>query len=61
MLQILEKAASSVDFLDKADKQVAGAIVAAYLKGLSFSHAVSLLCSSLAFVGSLVLREHKLA
>ncbi|KAM0321785.1 hypothetical protein ACHAQA_009881 [Verticillium albo-atrum] len=58
--KIIEEAASSVGFIDRAEAEVSEAVVSAYVKGLSYSHGVSLLCSLLALVGSLFLGEHKL-
>lgn len=57
---IVEKASSSVQYIDKAEPAIAKLIVAAYVKGLTYSHAVSLLCALLALGGTLILREHKL-
>ncbi|KAL8296107.1 hypothetical protein RB600_001548 [Gaeumannomyces tritici] len=58
--QIIQKAVASVDYLDVADKGVANAVVRAYIDGLSASHIVSLVCSSLAFIGSVFVRERLL-
>ncbi|KAL8366793.1 hypothetical protein RB595_008756 [Gaeumannomyces hyphopodioides] len=58
--QIIQKAAASVDYLDVADKGVADAVVRAYIDGLSASHIVSLVCSSLACIGSVFVRERLL-
>ena len=51
---------SSVDYIYKAKGKVAEAIVASYVDGLTYSHAVSLLFSVVAFFLALSLRERKL-
>ncbi|KAL8306486.1 hypothetical protein RB597_003005 [Gaeumannomyces tritici] len=58
--EIITKAAASIDYLDVADKGVADAVVRAYIDGLSASHIVSLVCSSLAFIGSVFVGERLL-
>ncbi|OBR02258.1 Major facilitator superfamily transporter [Colletotrichum higginsianum IMI 349063] len=57
---IIEKATSSVDFIDHADSGIANAIVQSYVEGLGFSHGVSLISSVLGLIAAIFLREHKL-
>ncbi|KFA71254.1 hypothetical protein S40288_07798 [Stachybotrys chartarum IBT 40288] len=56
---IVMMASRSVDYIDQADKEVAAAVVAAYVTGLSATHMVSLMCSIVAIIASLCIREHK--
>jgi predicted MFS family arabinose efflux permease len=55
--QIIEAASSSVQYIDKADPEVAKAVVAAYVRGLTHSHAVSLFFSLAALAGSVLITE----
>ncbi|KAH6685877.1 major facilitator superfamily transporter [Plectosphaerella plurivora] len=57
--KIIEAASSSVQYIDKADPEVAKAVVAAYVRGLTYSHAVSLFCALSGLAGTVLLREHK--
>ncbi|OCK82915.1 major facilitator superfamily transporter [Lepidopterella palustris CBS 459.81] len=57
---IVEKAVSDIGYVHNVTGVVANAVMGAYVEGLGYTHVVSLGCSLLAFVGSLVLREHKL-
>ncbi|KAI1180574.1 major facilitator superfamily transporter [Nemania sp. FL0916] len=57
---ILKQALTSVDYLDKASKPIARAIVASYVRGLEYSHVFSVISSIIAFCAALLLREQKL-
>ncbi|KAI1872974.1 uncharacterized protein JN550_003848 [Neoarthrinium moseri] len=58
--EIIEGAAADVGYIDKASPSIAGAIVQSYIEGIEYSHYVSLVCSSLALVAALLLRERAL-
>ncbi|KAI2468771.1 MFS general substrate transporter [Annulohypoxylon bovei var. microspora] len=58
--QIIKEAAARVDYLDEAPKQIAQAVAQAYVRGLEFSHGVSLLCAVLATIAALLMRNRKL-
>ncbi|KAK8066874.1 Vacuolar membrane amino acid uptake transporter fnx2 [Apiospora hydei] len=58
--QIIEKAASDIDYIDEASKTVSAAVVKAYVDGLSASHLVSLVGSISAILATLFIREHAL-
>ncbi|KAK7965873.1 Vacuolar membrane amino acid uptake transporter fnx2 [Apiospora aurea] len=58
--QIIEKAASDIDYIDEASKTVSAAVVEAYVDGLSASHLVSLVGSLSAILATLLIREHAL-
>lgn len=47
-------------YIDEAEGHISTAIVSAYIDGLSASHLVSLVCSGLAILASLFIRERKL-
>lgn len=53
-------AASSVDYMDQADRAVSAAVRAAYVKGLGAGHIVSLVCSGIAILSSTFIRERRL-
>ncbi|SPO01685.1 related to multidrug resistance protein [Cephalotrichum gorgonifer] len=57
--EIVKKAASDIDYLDKADHEVYSAIVESYMLGLSWSHLVSIAFCGVAFVAALVMTEVK--
>ncbi|GKT61419.1 major facilitator superfamily transporter [Colletotrichum tofieldiae] len=58
--KIIEKATSSVDFIDHTDSGISEAIVQSYVEGLGFSHGVSLISSVIGLIASVFVREHKL-
>lgn len=58
--QIISNAVSSLEYVRNAKGDIASAIVASYVDGLSRSHCVSLLASVLAFTLAILLREYKL-
>ncbi|KAK8017374.1 major facilitator superfamily transporter, partial [Apiospora rasikravindrae] len=58
--QIIEKAASDIDYIDEANKTISAAVVEAYVEGLSASHLVSLVASISAILATLLIREHAL-
>ncbi|KAF2805302.1 major facilitator superfamily transporter [Mytilinidion resinicola] len=58
--KIIHKAVSDIGYVQNATGAVGEAVLGAYIEGIEYTHVVSLGCSLLAFVGSLVLQEHKL-
>ncbi|KAI2784530.1 MFS general substrate transporter [Daldinia loculata] len=58
--QIIKKATGRIDYLDEAPPRIAQAVSQAYVRGLEFSHGVSLLCAILAIVCALLMRSRKL-
>ncbi|KAK1978154.1 major facilitator superfamily transporter [Colletotrichum cereale] len=57
---IIEKATSSVDYIEHADGGISKAIVQSYVEGLGFSHGISLISSTFGLVAAIFLREYKL-
>lgn len=60
LAQIIERAASSVSYINEAQDSVAAAVSGAYVDGLGHSHMVSFLCSTLVFVAAIMIKEHML-
>lgn len=60
VFQILQKALASVEYIYKANGDVANVIRESYIDGLWYSHIVSLGASLLAFLLTPLLREYKL-
>ncbi|KAK2044717.1 major facilitator superfamily transporter [Colletotrichum somersetense] len=58
--KIIEKATSSVDYIEHTDSGISAAIVQSYVEGLGFSHGISLISSTLGLVAAVFLKEHKL-
>ncbi|KAK7910705.1 hypothetical protein PG985_013186 [Apiospora marii] len=58
--QIIEKAASNIDYIDEVGANISSAVVKSYVEGISASHLVSLVGSLSAVLGSLMMREYKL-
>ncbi|PKS08550.1 hypothetical protein jhhlp_004936 [Lomentospora prolificans] len=58
--EILEKAASNIDYLDEVSGGVYAAIVESYILGLEWSHLVSIGSSLFGFAAASVLKEQKL-
>lgn len=58
--QIISNAVASLDYVYKAQEDIAKAIVDSYVDGLWYSHFVSLFASLLAFTLTALLREYKL-
>ncbi|KAI1086070.1 MFS general substrate transporter [Rostrohypoxylon terebratum] len=58
--KIIKQATARVDYLDEAPKKIARVVVEAYVRGLEFSHGVSLLCSILAIAAAVLIRNRKL-
>ncbi|ORY65766.1 major facilitator superfamily domain-containing protein [Pseudomassariella vexata] len=55
--EVVEQAVASVDYLDQAPPWIAKAAVASYVKGIEYSHLLSLACSTVAFLAALMLKE----
>ena len=60
VFQIVQKAASSIDFLDEADSKVGPLVVESYVSGLAMSHLVSLFFSAIAIISAILLREKRI-
>ncbi|KAH7130146.1 major facilitator superfamily domain-containing protein [Dendryphion nanum] len=58
--KIIEEAVSNIHYLDYAKGAVAKAVVGSYVEALTWTHIVSLICSLIAFVGTLFIRQHRL-
>ncbi|KAI1415865.1 MFS general substrate transporter [Hypoxylon sp. FL1857] len=58
--QIIKRAAARLDYLDEAPRQIATAVVQAYVRSLEYSHGVSLICAVLATAAALLTRNRKL-
>ncbi|KAK8135521.1 MFS general substrate transporter [Apiospora sp. TS-2023a] len=58
--QIIEKAASNIDYIDEVSANISSAVVGSYVEGLSASHLVSLVGSMSAVLGALLMREYKM-
>ncbi|KAL2163608.1 hypothetical protein VTH06DRAFT_5666 [Thermothelomyces fergusii] len=58
--EIVESAASDVDFVDQVTGKVRDAVVSSYVDGLWWSHGVSFLFSTTAFVLALFIRQRSL-
>ncbi|KPM42363.1 hypothetical protein AK830_g4238 [Neonectria ditissima] len=58
--EVIKKATESVTFIDEAPKKVAEVLVEAYVKGIEYSHGLSILFSALAFATAVLLRERRL-
>ncbi|KAI2606648.1 MFS general substrate transporter [Hypoxylon sp. NC1633] len=58
--KIIKQAAARVEYLDEAPQQIAQAVAQAYVRGLEFSHGVSLCCAVLATGAALLMRNRKL-
>ncbi|KAI0841921.1 MFS general substrate transporter [Hypoxylon sp. FL0890] len=58
--QIIEQAAARLDYLDEAPRQIATAIMQAYVRSLEYSHSISLFCAMLATAAALLTRNRKL-
>ncbi|KAK7954722.1 MFS general substrate transporter [Apiospora saccharicola] len=58
--QIIEKAASNIDYIDEVGANISSAVVGSYVEGLSASHLVSLVGSLSAVLGALLMREYKM-
>ncbi|KAI2640355.1 MFS general substrate transporter [Hypomontagnella submonticulosa] len=58
--QIIREAVARVDYLDEAPRQIAHAIAQAYVRGLEYSHGVSLFCAVVATGSALLMKNRKL-
>ncbi|KAH8175964.1 major facilitator superfamily protein [Sarocladium implicatum] len=58
--QIVQKSASSIDYLDEADSIVGPLVARSYVSGLAASHLVSLAFSAIAIISAISLREKKI-
>ncbi|KAH7008864.1 major facilitator superfamily domain-containing protein [Ilyonectria destructans] len=58
--EVIQKATESVTFIDEAPKKVADVLVEAYIKGIEYSHGLSIIFSFLALVTALLMRERRL-
>ncbi|KAI6093636.1 MFS general substrate transporter [Hypoxylon rubiginosum] len=58
--QIIKNATSRLDYLDEAPKVVREAIQAAYVRGLEYSHGVSLLCAVIATTAAVCAKRGRL-
>ncbi|KAI1384976.1 MFS general substrate transporter [Hypoxylon trugodes] len=58
--QIIKQATARVDYLDEAPERISHAIAQAYVRGLEYSHGVSLFCAALAIAAALLMRSKKL-
>ncbi|KAF2791573.1 MFS general substrate transporter [Melanomma pulvis-pyrius CBS 109.77] len=58
--KIIGHAASDVHYIDHAKPAIAKAVVQSYVEALTWTHGLSLLCSSTALIGSIFLGQHKL-
>ncbi|KAI1480275.1 MFS general substrate transporter [Daldinia eschscholtzii] len=58
--EIIKQATARIDYLDEAPKRIAQAVSQAYVRGLEYSHGVSLLCAILAIACALLMRSRKL-
>ncbi|KAF3061750.1 Vacuolar membrane amino acid uptake transporter fnx2 [Daldinia childiae] len=58
--QIIKQATARIDYLDEAPPRIAQAVSEAYVRGLEFSHGVSLICAILAIICALLMRSRKL-
>ncbi|KAI0854300.1 MFS general substrate transporter [Daldinia vernicosa] len=58
--QIIKQATARIDYLDEAPPRIAKAVSQAYVRGLEFSHGVSLFCAILAIICALFMRNRKL-
>ncbi|KAI1469671.1 MFS general substrate transporter [Daldinia caldariorum] len=58
--EIIKQATARIDYLDEAPRRIAQAVSEAYVRGLEYSHGISLLCAVLAIVCALLMRSRKL-
>ncbi|KAF7553459.1 hypothetical protein G7Z17_g3617 [Cylindrodendrum hubeiense] len=58
--EVIKKATESVTFIDEAPKKVAEVLVEGYVKGIEYSHGISIIFSFLALIAALLIRERKL-
>ncbi|KAH7087357.1 major facilitator superfamily domain-containing protein [Paraphoma chrysanthemicola] len=58
--KIIRHALEDVHYAGKAKEKIAKVVVGSYIDALTWTHVLSLVCSLIAFVGSLFLRQHKL-
>ncbi|KAK7394031.1 hypothetical protein QQX98_013186 [Neonectria punicea] len=58
--EVIKKATESVTFIDEAPKKVAEVLVEAYVKGIEYSHGLSIIFSALALSTALLLKERRL-
>ncbi|KAI0378093.1 MFS general substrate transporter [Hypomontagnella monticulosa] len=58
--QIIREAVARVDYLDEVPRQISHAIAQAYVRGLEYSHGVSLFCAVVATGAALLMRSRKL-
>ncbi|KAI8958462.1 MFS general substrate transporter [Daldinia sp. FL1419] len=58
--EIIKQATARIDYLDEAPQQIAQAVSQAYVRGLEYSHGVSLFCAAVATICALLMRNRKL-
>ncbi|KAL3589651.1 hypothetical protein FPOAC2_11822 [Fusarium poae] len=57
--KVVDMATSDINYINKADPNIASAVVDAYVRGLSFSHIISLTFSIIATFSASFISEHK--
>ncbi|KAK7424656.1 hypothetical protein QQZ08_008539 [Neonectria magnoliae] len=58
--EVIKKATESVTFIDEAPKKVSEVLVEAYVRGIEYSHGLSIIFSALALSTALLLKERRL-
>ncbi|KAH7136348.1 major facilitator superfamily-domain-containing protein [Dactylonectria macrodidyma] len=58
--EIIKKATESVTYIDEAPRKVAQVLVEAYVKGIEYSHGISIIFSFLALIAGLIIKERRL-